>query len=96
MTDNINFHWGYLIREIRQERNISIKQLSQLADISESTAGCLERKMQRSTIQTLEKILFALGYELEAMAIDNPKPIRFFSAKTMKGPNLQTHMKEYQ
>lgn len=96
MTDNTDFHWGRLVQEIRQERNISIKRLSQLADVCESTAGRLERNMQRPTIQTLEKILFALGYELEAMIIGKPKPLKFLSAKAMKAPGLKTHMKEYQ
>ena len=86
MTDNTNFHWGNLIREIRKEKGISIKQLSELAGVATTTISGIERKGHNTSIQVLEKILFALGYELEAMVIGNPKPLKFFSAKTIKRP----------
>jgi|TARA_R110000765_G_scaffold362288_1_gene452504 transcriptional regulator with XRE-family HTH domain len=86
MTDNINFAWGNLIREIRKEKGINIKQLSELAGVAATTIGGVERKGHNTSIQVLEKLLFALGYELEAMVIGNPKPLKFFSAKTIKRP----------
>ena len=96
MTDNTNFHWGRLIREIRKEKGISIKQLSELAGVAATTIGGIERNGYNTSIQVLEKILFALGYELEAMVIGNPKPLKFFSSKTTKTPCLRAHMKECQ
>tara|TARA_R100001086_G_C11814363_1_gene252432 strand:+ start:904 stop:1194 length:291 start_codon:yes stop_codon:yes gene_type:complete len=96
MTDNINFTWGNLIREIRKEKNISMKQLSELSGVAATTIGGVERKGHNTSVQVLEKLLFALGYELEAMVIGNPKSLKFFSAKTTKTPCLRTHMKECQ
>jgi|TARA_R110000787_G_scaffold25275_2_gene71075 transcriptional regulator with XRE-family HTH domain len=74
--------WGKIVREIRREKDISIKQLGRLSDVGENTVGNIERRSQNCSVQILEKILSPLGYELEAMAID-PKPIRFISAKVL-------------
>jgi len=96
MTNDINFPWGNLIREIRKEKNISITQLSELAGVARTTIGSIERSSCNTTVQVLEKILFALDYELEAMVIGKPKQLKFFSAETIKTAILRAHMKECQ
>ena len=79
-----NFYWGRVVREIRREQNISIKQLGRISGVGENTIGNIERRSQNCSVQVLEKILSSLGYELEAMTID-PKPIRFISARGLYG-----------
>ena len=84
-----NFYWGRIIREIRRAQDISIKQLGRLSGVGENTVGNIERRSQNCSVGVLDKILLALGYELEAMAID-PKPIRFIRSKRLRENETKT------
>ena len=83
MIQNKNFRWGQLIKEIREEKGLTKKELSELSGVPATTIGEIENvrnKNRGSNIHIIDKILIALGYELEAIALD-PEPIKFCGAK---------------
>tara|TARA_R110000796_G_scaffold75010_3_gene168470 strand:+ start:4315 stop:4611 length:297 start_codon:yes stop_codon:yes gene_type:complete len=96
MIQNKNFHWGQLIKEIREEKGLTKKELSELSGVPATTIGEIENvrnKNRGSNIHIIDKILIALGYELEAIAID-PEPSKFCSTKKMGLSSLRTHMEK--
>lgn len=52
------------IRELRQERGISIRQLSALSGITPSQISLIEREKNSPTVSTLQKIVTALDTDL--------------------------------
>lgn len=66
MTAKTNF-WGRLITDLMQEKGISERRLAELAKVNRSTL----RRFQATgycSVVTLDRLLAALGYELEALA----------------------------
>jgi predicted transcriptional regulator len=60
---------GLMIRECRIREGLSVPQLADLADTSTQALYVLEKKTN-CQVDTLEKILNALGYELEIVRMD--------------------------
>ena len=83
MLKHTPFNWGKLLREMRQEKNLSIKDLGQMCGVNASTISSIENGKRGPGVDTLEKILFSLGYELDAVIIDAP-PLKFISANTTR------------
>lgn len=64
--------WGTLIRDLRRERGWSEYRLCDEAEISRLTLRKIEAG-GRTSIDTLEKLLTALGYELDAIKREGVK-----------------------
>ena len=94
MTENKKFHWGQLIKEIREEKGLNKKELSKICGVPATTIGEIENKNRGTNIHIIDKIFIALGYELDAVTL-HPESIRFFSAKEMQAPSLREHMEKH-
>jgi transcriptional regulator with XRE-family HTH domain len=65
-------HWTTkLIRELRNESGWTLRGLSIEADVPRSTLRHLERGTHMPSVETVEKLLMAMGYELEALKIND-------------------------
>ncbi len=64
-TRGSNF-WGNLIRQLREEQDISQRLLATGAKVNRSTLRRIEDGSARGDIDIIEKLLNYLGYELEA------------------------------
>lgn len=62
--------WGDLIRELREERGFTQRQLAALTNVNRTTLRRLESKKARGDIDVIERLLDFLGYELEAIHRD--------------------------
>ena len=65
-------HWAALLKNIREESGLSQRQLSRRCGIPQRTIAEYENttKARHLSIYRVEKILLALGYELEALWIN--------------------------
>lgn len=63
---NGNF-WGDLIRKLREEQGISQRVLAARAAVNRSTLRRIEDGRTAGDIETMERVLDYLGYELEAL-----------------------------
>lgn len=59
--------WGSLIRELREERGISQRELSKVVQVNRATLRLIEAGRTPGQIDTIEKLLAYFGYELEAL-----------------------------
>ena len=64
---------GARLRELRLQRNMTQDDLARRAGVSRPTVGSLERRGQ-GTIETLARVLYALGRERELDALLAPDP----------------------
>ena len=53
-----------LIRQIREEKNISLNELAKKANVSKSHLSCIERNEKEASISVLVKIAKALDVEV--------------------------------
>ena len=60
--------WGDLVLTLRKEQKISQRRLSVEAKVNRSTLRRIEEGPGRGDIETIERLLNYLGYELEALA----------------------------
>lgn len=67
MGENDNF-WGNLVLQLRAEQNVSQRQLASGAKVHRATLRRIEAGLARAEIDTMERILVYLGYELEAVS----------------------------
>jgi len=65
-------HWACLLKNIREESGLSQRQLSRKCGIPQRTVAEYENvtKPRHLSIYRVEKILWTLGYELEALWIN--------------------------
>lgn len=63
----INKQLGARIRYLRQQKNLSIEELSLEADINRNYLGDLERGTRNPTLVILNKIAAALGIDLAVL-----------------------------
>lgn len=61
---------GPTIRKIREEKQMSMFELSIIAGVSESTIQKIETNIVRCRVDILETILNALGHEIDVMCIE--------------------------
>lgn len=59
--------WGELIKCLREEKGISQRVLSEKACVNRSTLRRIEAGKTSGDIDTMERVLDYLGYELEAL-----------------------------
>lgn len=62
------FTWGKLIRQLREEQKLSQRLLCVRAHINRQTLRKIESGEIAGSMDTIERALHYLGYELEAMA----------------------------
>lgn len=63
-----NTNWGHLIRELREEQNMSQRELCVRAQVNRMTHRKLEDgHFPHAQFDHVERCLSILGYELEAM-----------------------------
>lgn len=53
-----------LIRQIREEKGISLNELAKKANVSKAHLSCVERNEKKASIDTLVKIAKALDVEI--------------------------------
>lgn len=57
------------IKSLKQAKNVTVKELSNLTNIPESTiTNILNRKTENPTFETISKLVIALGGSLDALA----------------------------
>jgi len=59
--------WGRILREIRTERGYTQRDLAAAAGVGRSTIRRIEAGESPGTVEAIERCLYVLGYELEAM-----------------------------
>ena len=59
--------WGGLVKELREQRGTSQRALADKACVNRSTLRSIEAGLTTGDIITIERLLDALGYELEAL-----------------------------
>jgi transcriptional regulator with XRE-family HTH domain len=65
--------WGGLVKEIREEMELSQRELASLAKVNRSTLRRLEDGQARGDIDVIEDILAVMGYEIDAfLSMDKP------------------------
>lgn len=77
MGDEMKDKFKYIgenIRAARKSKNLTIETLSELAGISESFLGTVERGESSLSIETLISICKALGVSADLIVFDNMKP----------------------
>lgn len=62
--NEIDKNVGMNIRLLRVKRGISQEKLAEIADVSSTTMGCIERGEKSSTVQTLAKVANALDVDI--------------------------------
>lgn len=75
--------WGKIIRDLREEQNLSIEKLAALSEVSKNTIANIELRGEKRScsIRILEQILTILGHDLDAIPIEEDlKPVKFVSA----------------
>jgi transcriptional regulator with XRE-family HTH domain len=65
---------GRMIRELRETRQLSQRQLAERIGTTQSVVGRLEAGGSRPTLVTLERVAQALGLRLEIRFQDELKP----------------------
>lgn len=73
--------WGNLIKQVREEHELSQRELASLAKVNRSTLRRLEDGQARGDIDVIEDILAALGYEVDAFLSVDKKPIKIDQKK---------------
>lgn len=62
--------WGQLITQLREERRVSQRQLSMQTRVNRSTLRRIEEGRTDADMDTMERLLNYLGFELEALACE--------------------------
>ena len=60
--------WGPLIRELRTQQKISQRQLSEATRVNRATLRKIEAGTTPGDIDSMERLLHYLGYELDAVS----------------------------
>jgi XRE family transcriptional regulator of biofilm formation len=64
---------GNRVKQLRQEKNLSLSELANRAGVAKSYLSSLERNLQTNpSIQFLEKIASVLGVPVDSIILDHP------------------------
>ena len=64
-------HWiNRMIRDIRKEAGMTVVDLALASNVHRNSIRTIENGAPQTPFQTIEKLLDALGYELEVMSQD--------------------------
>ena len=64
---------GEILKRCREFRGMTRDELSELAGVSTNTIYRIEKNVNGANLATYEVLLYALGFELEVVAIRNGK-----------------------
>lgn len=71
--------YGAFIRQVRESRGLSQKQVAESAGLTQSNLSAIENDRRVPTIDTVNRVLVACGYELTAVggsvSISAPLPV---------------------
>ena len=67
-------HIGGRLREMRQQRALTQKELSELADVNEITISELERNKRTASARSLRKLASALGVDVQDLTMRPTEP----------------------
>lgn len=57
----------------REEKKLTQRKLSELSGISQPVIARIERRVNAPTVETLMKLLFAMGYTLKVVPLEDAK-----------------------
>ena len=57
----------------REEKKLTQRELSKLSGISQPVIARIERRVNAPTVETLMKLLFAMGYTLKVVPLEKEK-----------------------
>lgn len=83
----LSTRWGLLVRQIRKEQSVSQRELAKLAGVHRSSLRRLEDGKTSGTMDMLELIVGALGYEFELMQMKLPDGFDF--APPPRDPSIE-------
>lgn len=89
MEDRDNY-WGTLIRELREEQDISQRTLATGAKVNRSTLRRIEDGTASDDIKLIEKVLNFLGYELDALPRESKVELARRRAQEAKDPTARS------
>lgn len=81
-----NNFWGSLIRDLRNEANLSQRKLAEQAGVNRKTLRALENGTTSGEIDLIEKLLDFFGYELEAFKSDSVIARKLAEANALLDP----------
>jgi transcriptional regulator with XRE-family HTH domain len=64
--------WGRLIAKLREEQRVSQRKLASRANVHRATLRRIEEGATSGDMETMERLLNYLGYELEALQRSTP------------------------
>lgn len=62
---NIRIHLGARIRELREARGLSLRDLAELAGVNHNNISAIERGKYNARIDTIERLAECLGVKLD-------------------------------
>lgn len=83
--------WGGLITQLRVERQLSQRKLADEAHVNRSTLRRIEEGRARGDIDTIERLLSRMGYELEAMEQSTIERMKQAEAEDAIDPDKVSH-----
>ena len=92
---------GEVIKNIRENQNISMNQLAKIADISQSSLSRIEPGLSQPTIDVLERIIIALGFSLaeffsnEQQTVVDPSIVRLVQAAEKLTNEEREHLTKF-
>jgi transcriptional regulator with XRE-family HTH domain len=81
-----NAHVGHLLRQLREERGISIRELSRMSGLSANALSMIERGLSSPSVSTLYRLTDALNTPITALfqQMGDREPIVFRSSSERK------------
>jgi DNA-binding XRE family transcriptional regulator len=61
--------WGPMVRGLRTEQHISQRELARLSQTNRSSLRRFERGVTDGSITYVQRLLYVLGYELDALSL---------------------------
>lgn len=81
-------YWGTLIRQLREEQNVSQRELAAKAKVNRSTLRRIEEGTARGSIDDMERLFSFLGYELDALTHQSKSDHLRRHAEEKRDPSL--------
>ena len=92
---------GEVIKNIRENQNISMNQLAKIADISQSSLSRIEAGLSQPTFDVLERIIIALDFSLaeffsnEQQTVVDPSIVRLVQAAEKLTNEEREHLTKF-
>jgi transcriptional regulator with XRE-family HTH domain len=70
MSEQGTVNVGLRLRELRQERGLSLRALAELCELSPNTISLVEREVTSPSVSTLQRLATALGVHINSFFVD--------------------------